>query len=333
MRKLKWVIIGLAGFLILTVALAFFSRPFLTRFALKKAGEAVGAPVTLSRAELNLLAGGLVIHDLKVGDFLTVKKITVWVPPLPLLKGEKSTLTLTLKKPVLNFRRKDLDLLKPGEGESPVVIQKIAIENGSLIYNDRSAGKTTTLTKIDMEITPSGFALTARIDGEAPFRIEGKGNLFDKKTSFEAEVSLKNLPLPPFEPYYDDADNKFKITRGAASLTTQAQCKQNRLSAPVHAVIQNLELQPKRPMLFGAAAERVVEKLKDKEGNLELDFLISGDIKNPQFNLLTDLHRAIAKATASILAEEIPKAVEALPQEIKQGMEEGIEKLKGIFGQ
>lgn len=334
MKILKWFLIVLAVFLVLTVTLAFFSRPFVTKLALKKAGEAVGAPVTIASAELNLLAGGLVVRDLKVGDFLTVRKISIRLPLLPLLKGEKSTLRITLNGPELNFRRANALLLKPGSGgEPPFTIEKIAVEDGKLIYEDRAAGKTTTLSAVDAEITPQHFAIAARIDEEAPFQVKGKGDLFAKKISFEADAHLNNLSLPPFEPYYDGAESKFKITRGSASLTSSFRCEKNRLHAPVHAVVHNLEIEPKRPMLFGSASEKVVEALKNKEGNLELDFLISGDVKNPQFNLLTDLHRAIAQAAGAVLVREIPQAVETLPTEIKQGVESGIEKLKGIFGQ
>lgn len=309
MKKLKWFLAVLSVFLVLSVGLAYWSRPYLTNLALKKAGEMVGAPVTLSHAEINVLAGGLVIHDLKVGDFLTIQKVVVRLPLLALLKKQKPAPNITMT-------------------------------NGKYTYRDRAVGKTTILSDIDAKIKGNGtFSIQTRLDDKAPLSVKGSGDLFAKQISFEAKAALKQLPLSPFEPYYDDPTGKFRIIRGSVTLTGPVTCKKNKLHSPLHATVHNLEIEPKQQMLFGFAADKVLAELKDQKGNLELDLLISGDIKSPQFRLLTDLNRAIGNAIAATLIKEIPKAIESLPQElnpqklIPKDVQEGIDKLKGIFGQ
>lgn len=367
MKKWKWLIIVAGAIVFVLLLVPFLSRGYLTQLALKKASEVIGAPVQISHAELDLLRGGIAIHHLKIFNplrtqeiFTVVDKLSVRFPLIPLLKGEKGRLALSAQEPVVHYRtnsqgnwelkNKFFGSSKPaGKTELPFHLASLAVGNGTVYYHDGKVGKTTTLSSLGLKVKNlSTFWMETIIDGQGKLRIEGDGDFLAGKISFQINMTLKTLPLVPYEAYYEDPKLPVKIAAGSVSLTGKAKCEKNYLHAPVHAKIHQLEVEPKRNILVGEAADRLLEELKNKEGNLELDFLIEGNLYNPQFHITTNLAQAFGKAVASTLIKEVPQLIEkakVLPEEVRstietikqgdvqKGIETGVKKLKGIFGQ
>lgn len=349
MKKIKWTFILGGIFILLAWAIAYFSRPYLTQFVLQKASATVGAPVEIAYAELSLFKGAVVIHQLKIGDGVSIKKVAVRFDPLALVKGEKTNLSLSLNQPIFHYPNKLVRFMNKEKGsvELPITIETIRVDDGILYYHDSSVGKTITLSQLDVKMRPlSHFSLQGLIDQSASFQIVGNGNLLAKKISFEADAKLEGLPLVPYAPYYENPELPVTITAGNVHLTSKARCQKNHLQAPIHAVIQNLQIKPKK-VLVGVAAEKILAELKNDEGNVVLDFLVSGDLLNPQFRITTNVTREFSNALAKVLVKEVPQLIEkvkVLPAEIRstvetlqkgsvqEKVETGIQKLKGIFG-
>lgn len=352
MRKLlKWLLLLGGIFILLAWTVAYFSRPYLTQFILQKASAVIGTPVEVAHAELDLLQGAIVIHQLKIGDGIRVKKIAVRFSPKSLLLERKTDLTLSFMEPVVHYPIQFPKLGGSAKGPKPLAINfsTIRIDEGVVYYRDQSAGKTFTLSNLNAKIgNLSHVNLRATLNNQTALQIVGSGNWFAAKKSFKAQANVKNLPLLALTSYYNDPKAAFQITGGTANLSAKLDCQKNQLHAPVHAVIQNLQIEPKKKLPLGFSSEKVLAEIKDASGNLELDFLISGDLNHLQFQLLTDLHQALGKALAKTLVQELPATIEKVKtlekdirstiESVKQGdikktVEEGVEKLKDIFGQ
>lgn len=367
MKKWKWLTVFIVALVFIVLVVPFLSRGTLTQLALKKAGEVIGAPVEISHAELDLLRGGVTIHHLKIFNplrrqeiFTAIDTLTLRLPLLPLLKGERGTLSISIRQPVIHYRtnasgnwelkNKLFPSQKKEEGktELPFHLSSLTVDAGTIYYHDGNVGKTITLSPLNLKVKNlSSFWMETGIDQKGKLRIEGNGNLLAEKISFEADMRLEGLPLVPYEPYYEDPKLPVKITAGNVSLSSKAGCEKNYLRAPVHASIHQLEVEPKRNILVGLAADRLLEEIKNKEGNLELDFLVEGNLYNPQFHITTNLTKAFGKAVASTLIKEVPQTIEKVKElggevrstiesikqgDVQEGIESGVKKLKGIFG-
>ena len=96
-----------------------------------------------------------------------------------------------------------------------------------------------------------------------------------------------------------------RVTRGSLAMSSKATCKDDYLKAPAHVTISRLRVKPKRAKILGFAATSVVEGLKDKGGRLELDVMISGNIRSPNFHITSSLSRAFTGSFAKGLVQDV----------------------------
>lgn len=365
----KWLLVSFLLLVAVAIIVPYASRGYLTRLALQKASEFLGAPVELSYAELNLFEGAVVLHGLKIYNpirqkeiFTEADTIAVRLQYLPILKGKKGSLSVSIRHPQIQYRtnasgiwelKNKIPLLaapaSKEKTESPITIEKITIKNGAIHYFDGQVGKNILLSDFDLQLNHGAsapFHVNFLIDKQGGFSFDGKGDLLAEKISFEGDTALKKLPIVPFEPYYRNEKMPVEITGGTLTLTSRPKCQKNYIQAPVHAVIQELQIRTKQALL-GTAAEDVLKELKNSDGNVVLDFDVAGDLYNPQFRVTTNLTQEFSKAFAKVLVREVPALLEkakVLPEEIrstveslqkgdiKEAVEGGIGKLKGLFG-
>jgi hypothetical protein len=356
-KFLLFVVILIAAIILF---IPFISRGFLTRMALQKAEELLQTHIELSSASLQLLQGSVVLRGLKIyhpdrkkEKIAEAGRVSLKLNYFPMIFGHLGELILEMDHPKLIYTTtrsgqwelsNRIPLLRKGKGEArltPFNIERITINGGEVEYRDgrvTSPPTVTRLSDIDVRVRRVQLAtkedpLPAKFDAEfdiqkaGRFQMEGRGDFLSPKISFDSEVKLTSLPLPPFAPYYEPS-LPVRIRRGTLAMSSKAKCEKDYLRAPAHATISGLEVEPKGTKIFGFTSDRVVQSLKDKEGNVELDILIAGNIRNPQFHLVGDLSGAFVKGLSQglmkLTAEEIGKGV-------KEGVESGLEKLKGLF--
>ncbi len=355
-------------FTILVSGLVLFSpllsRMFLHAYIRNEARELLQCPVDIDSAELNLLKGGLVVRGLRAlhperknETIMSARRVEVKINPFGILFGRISGLEIQIDHPHLTYATdrsgqwelsKRVPLFRRGTGEKrlPVNIDQILMEDGEVEYRDGRAGKTTRIEDIDLKVTqvrlptpnnplPSIFHMTLDIDGGGDFEMNGRADFLSPKISFESEAKLSGLPLPPYAPYYDHG-LPVRITHGGLAISTKARCDQDYLKAPSHAVISGLKVEPKATKIFGFSADRVVDSMKDHDGNLNLDLMIQGNIRNPQFHVMNNLSAQLAEAMAKSLATLIPDLMKAAPGAIEdtlqKGVGSGVDKIRGLFG-
>ncbi len=350
---------------ILTALILFFplvSRSVCTFYADHLAEKLLNTSVELSGAELHPLRRSLIIYKFKASHplrpketFLAADQIELKVNFIGMLWGESPTLQVSIDEPSLLyatdrrgrwelqnkiplFQRNPAKKKSKEEKRLPINVAEIILEDGAIEFRDGRVGKTTHLSDIDLTVTdvqlptegdplPAEFTLTFEIDDRADFKLTGQADFLSPKTSFEANLQLKGLSIPPFSPYYDRSSIPVKIVRGTLSLTGQGKCKDNRLRLPIHMVINNLEISPKRQSIFGFTSNQVTAGLQDRDNQLELDAVIVGNIHSPNFHLTTDLGQVFAKQ----LSQELVKGLTNPLQTIEEKTKSGLEKLKRLF--
>ncbi len=353
------VLVIVAAALVLFVPV--ISRAVLTTYAEQLAEKLLETEVSLSSAELQLLSGSVVINDLKVyhpkkkdETFMEAGAVAARLVFVPMLWGNPARLSVRIDNPKMVYEtnrrgewelRKQIPLFRRGEGERrlPLNVESIIINDGEIEYRDGKAGKTTYVTDLDVDVTdvmlptegdvlPSEFDVDFIIDHAAKFKMTGQADFLSPKISFKSKIRMKGLPLPPFAPYYDRKDLPVRIKRGTLAMTSEATCKNDYLNAPAHMTITKLKVEPKSKLIMGFAADSVVEGLKDKKGNLELDVLITGNIRSPQFQVMSSISRAFSRELGKSLVEDVPGRLKGVGEGIKKGTKSGVEKLKGLFG-
>lgn len=354
-------------FAILGGAAVFFvplmSRAFLTKIAVREARELLQTEVRIANAELRLLEGRVIAQgievfhpDRKKEKIIEVARVGIQIKPWPMLFGGLAHIEFEMDAPKLVYATtstgqwelsRRIPFLMRGEGEKrlPVNIDQITIRNGEVDYRDGKVGMTTRVKDIDIKVRnvrlptkgnplPAAFKMDFDIGGGGDFAMDGRADFLSSKISFEGDANLKGLPLPPYAPYYDKG-LPVRITRGNVSMASKVRCDKDYLRAPTHVVINGLAVQPKQARIFGFASDTVVESLKDKRGQVELDMMISGNIRNPQFHVMTDLTAAFVESFGKGLVMAIPNeiggALKGAGEGVKKETKSGLEKLRDIF--
>lgn len=330
------------------------SRAFLTHYALRMAEHVLQMEVSISSAELHLLSAslrvnGMAVHHPKRKDenFIEADRIDLAVKVLPMLIGRKPSLSVIIDSPKLTYitdrhgdweLRNQVPLFRRGKGEKrlPLNVDRIIISDGSIEFRDGRVGKTTKLTDIELDVRrvqlpteddplPAKFSLSFEIDDSADVTMDGRADFLSPTISFDSDLRLAGLPLPPFAPYYDKRSMPVRIKRGSMAMTSHAKCKKDYLKAPAHLTLSGLHVEPKRSRIMGFAANRVVEGLKDKSGRLDLDVMISGNIRSPNFHITKSLSNAFAGSFAKGLVKDVPGKLEDVGKGVGS-------KIKGWFG-
>lgn len=354
-------VVVLGGASVLFVPL--MSRAFLTQIALREARRLLQTEVRIASSELRILEGRVIAQGIEVfhpdrkGEkIVDVARAGIQVKPWPMLFGGLARLEFEIDAPKLVYittkagqweLSKRIPLLMRGKGEKrlPVNIDEITIKNGEVEYRDGKVGMTTQVKDIDVKVRnvrlptedsplPATFKMDFDIGGGGDFSMTGRADFLSPTISFDSDASLTGLPLPRYAPYYDKG-LPVRITRGTMAMTSHARCDKDHLKAPAHVVITGLSVEPKQAKIFGFAANTVVDSLKDRKGRVEMDMMISGNIRNPQFHVMTDLTAGFVASLSKGLVTAIPgqmgEAIKGAGEGVKKGAESGLDKIRGIF--
>ncbi len=348
------VLVSVAAFCAaLILFIPVISRAFLTHYALKTAERVLKMEVRIASAELRLLTGSVRIKGMAVyhpqrkdETFIEADRVDLDVNLARLFIGKKPSMSVIIDSPKLVYAtdkrgdwelKKQVPLFRRGKGERrlPLNVDRIIIDDGFVEFRDGKVGKTTKLSDIDLDVKrvqlpteddplPSTFDLEFEIDGAADVAMEGRADFLSPTISFDSDIKLKGLPLPPFAPYYDRGTMPVTITRGSMAMTSHAKCQKDYLRAPAHMTLTSLQVQPKKKRIMGFAGDRVVESLKDKDGRLELDVMITGNIRSPNFHITSSVSKAFAGSFSKVLVKDVPEKLEETGKGIGS-------KIKGLF--
>jgi hypothetical protein len=352
-KKILLVVGIVVGVLLLSGYL--FINRYLTPLILHLSEELLQTRVEFSSVQVNFLEGSVTLKgfniyhpDRRDEKIAEAKNVTFRLQYFPMLTKNLKQLEIDLDHPKFIFattRTGDwelsnrIPLLRKGAGElrlRPFDIESVSVDEGELEFRDgriSAPPMITKLTKIKVRVNhlalpslqntlPTFFGAEFLIQNSGKVEIEGKGDFLSPKTSFNSKVRVKGISLPSFAPYYEHG-LPVHVLQGIAAFSSELTCTKDLLNGPTHSTISGLKVELKDKKIFGFAADIAVGSLKDQNGNVALDLLITGNLQNFRILLLTDVNKAVMKGMTG--------KVEQVGKNIGHGVKSGFQKLKSVF--
>lgn len=242
---------------------------------------------------------------------------------------------------------------RPEGKQPPVILRKIVIVDGSVDYLDRKSPKVPVMTKvrnINAEMhnltVPftndlTRYTIKAAIPGgRSTASIQSEGGIRFQSRDMECAAAVRELDITHFKPYYHGSQS-ISITKGFLDLDLRAKIASRRVHAPGKAVVKGLEFGSGTgpgDRFMGVPVTLVVAFLKKSGDRIPVDFVISGDLDNPRFNIAENFASRLSFGIAEKLGfsvKDIGESVFGLGAEGTKKVGEGIggigEGIKKIF--
>jgi uncharacterized protein involved in outer membrane biogenesis len=332
MRRYRWLIILFVLIAACIVAAGYAIAPTAKRVLVSQVEQTTGLRPSVERVGVSVWRGTATAYDVVLPNpkpfreptLVNARSITVNVALLPLLSRRVIVQQITLLGAELTVERNrqgrsNLQALqerlqsqkKPGGEAPPVRVDKVIFEDSTVRFIDYGAPSPpaklvvkdikATLRNIDSarakELLPSPFSAQGVIDTPRPGRLVAKGrtNPFVPLANFDLQLTLQRLDLPALQSL--SPPQSVVILEGLSDLTTSATSRQYNLNAHNRLVLNNLDLKPKGRggQVAGLPLSTVVDFLQ-REDIVELEFDVTGDVRNPKANLHPAVERLVAKA-------------------------------------
>jgi len=354
----KWGIIGLIVLVVLVVGAAVGFR-VAVQVIKGKVVEALGPESEIK--ELRVGWSGVKVEGLRIKgprgwpapDTLRADRVVI-VPSLrSILSDQIQVRSVTVVKPYLSaLRTKDGRLRvvpslleRPGAAPktgAPVpartaAIARITLQDGVVEVYDATVAQPPLKIRLEQiqatvrnVVAPtltgkSRFELTGVVKGvqrDGRANVTGWTEVATKDSSVNTE--LHSVDLLALQPYFIKAAET-GVQKGTMDLSLQSEVSKNRLKAPGRITISDLDLSPAQGAFgtfMGVPRDAVVAYLKSKDNKITVNFVLEGDVNNPQFSL----NEALSTRLASSMAETLGVSVRGLAEEVgKLGV-------KGVLG-
>lgn len=197
----------------------------------------------------------------------------------------------------------------------PIVVyaDKIRIADGRMDFSDYSfqPGFATEVVNLQGNITDistrgdsdATIAVRGQVDRSAPVRIFGYINPLQPEANTDIKLSFLNVELTTLTPYSGRFAG-YTLRKGYMNLDLNYRIQNRQLKALNRLVLQQLQLgdpvdngdAPRLPLRLAIAL------LKDRNGKIDLDLPIHGDLDNPEFSYRDAVGRALTNIIVRIAA-------------------------------
>lgn len=170
----------------------------------------------------------------------------------------------------------------------------------------------------------SRFDLTGLLKGvQRDGRVTVSGWIEVASKDSSVKTTLRSVDLVALQPYLARVSDT-RVQKGVLDLDLQSDVNQHQLKAPGKLIISDLEFAPGRGAMdtfLGVPRDAVVNFLKTKDNKIEVQFVIEGDINNPQFALNEAFTRRVASAMAETLGVSLRGVAEGVGSLAVKGAE------------
>lgn len=178
----------------------------------------------------------------------------------------------------------------------PVTIDTINLQNGKIDFIDRYVNPAFKSKLEDIKATISGFSsedmkpahisLTGRLKGVYPLEITGKIDPFSEKKYADINVVLRGFDLPFLTPYVGRYIG-YTIEKGKLYLNLGYTISGNELYGENRIILDRFTLGDKidSQEAISLPIKSAINFLKDRKGEIRLDFPVKGNIDDPKFKL------------------------------------------------
>ena len=288
-----------------------------------------------------------------LGKTLTIQRVAVKNPLLVLERNTEGEIGLV--RLIEQMSKEQAPPPKPTPSRAPAIrINSITVKNGKIVFMDHQADDqplATAIYELNARMRnlrpatpesqmPTTYKLTGRLLDKpgAKLNIEGKGDFLSNTLSMDAQLVLERLALVHFAPYY--AGSPLEIRNGFVSAETHAVCQHNVLNMPIQITFSEMDVVVRTRMamrkVFGLPARLVLAFFTSPEGSVPITAHVSGNVRDPQFNLEQTISRAVSKAMQNKILElrDVEKLdVDTGIEILERGLEAGKETLKAVPGE
>jgi len=178
---------------------------------------------------------------------------------------------------------------------TPFIINSIKFGNGTVYVTDkdpvtpfsyRIVAVQGNLRNLSGQRRDANLSMQGKMGGYAPFFLKGSVNLFGKYPKVDFKVETANQDLTVFSPYSGKYAG-YRIAKGQIALQSGYTIQNNKVHGDNHIFMQHLN--------FGEAVENseatkmpvrlFAALLSDKNGIIDLDVAIDGDLDDPEFSV------------------------------------------------
>jgi len=179
--------------------------------------------------------------------------------------------------------------------------------------------------KIRLELT----AVLKGVQRDGAVTIAGWAEIASKNSS--VTTTLRSADLVTLQPYLIKAQET-GVQKGTLDLDLQSEVSRARLKAPGKLTISDLELTPAKDAFgtfMGVPRHAVLASLKNKDNKIVVNFVLEGDINNPQFSLNEALSTQVAASMAETLGMSLGGVAKGVGTLGQKGVEAAGEAAKG----
>jgi hypothetical protein len=192
-----------------------------------------------------------------------------------------------------------------------IAIGRITIDGGEVDFSDLSLPLpfATRVHDVTGEVTAlapdnaagSSVKIEGTVDQNGFAKATGFVNAFDPIAFTDIKVNFRNIELSAMTPY----SGKFmgyRIERGKLSLGLEYDIKQAKLKADNRILLEKLSLGEKveSPDAVGLPIKLAIALLRDKNGDIDLDLAVHGDLNDPKVNTASLIWQALKKVIIKI---------------------------------
>jgi hypothetical protein len=194
----------------------------------------------------------------------------------------------------------------------PITINTVRIANGSVNFADLALTPNFTagihnLSGTVKRLSSDSFvradvSLAGVVDRYAPISVAGKINLLSPVKFADLTLSFKNMKMTTLTPYSGKFAG-YKIKKGKMSLDLDYKLAGKKLIGTNKIFLNKLTLgdRVESPSATDLPLTLAIALLKDREGNIEIDLPVTGNIDDPEFSF----GRLVAKALFKLITKVI----------------------------
>ncbi len=203
------------------------------------------------------------------------------------------------------------------EGEQPLMsikIDKVTLSKGHVNFTDKSIDPTYATELVEIEGSVSGLSseeteladvnLSGKLNNSAPFDITGKVNPLMEDLHADLKIQFKNVELSPMTPYTGKYVG-YAVQKGKLSLDLEYQIYKRKLDSQNKVFLDQFTFGDKveSPDATNLPVKLGVSLLKNRNGEIDLDLPVSGELDDPEFSvgsiILQMIKNLLVKAATS----------------------------------
>lgn len=200
-----------------------------------------------------------------------------------------------------------------GEGIMAIMLKSIVIEQASVDFSDSSlplpfavhmdalGGSISALSTQSLE--PARVDLEGQVDDYGQVTIDGRLRPLDYASLTEIDLFFRNLDIPSLSPYVIKFAGR-RIAEGDLDVDLSYRINDGQLDGANSMVMRDLVLGERvpHPDALDLPLGLAIALLKDRNGVIDLDVPVTGELNNPQFSFGSVISRALANIISNIVS-------------------------------